>query len=408
MDTRPRPTLTPLWTPHYSLDGTPRSPLTIPRHNHIYSPAPRSPKTLPTPVYPTGSHDGLMRQHERAMVDRFDQRLRQDKQKGEPSPPGSACVSRPLSPITEGLLAPRDISSASTSPLPSARRTFPQPPTPASPGATFPRRQTLVAETRSMLLAGLSDDGDRRQSVPFNARRASKATQPVSLEGLRAWGHVYYGDAKNADVFVNAVALRRISDASTASEHSNTDEAPKHSPNPGQQPRRHSVVRARVRPRNIDRKPFLIQREFDLTELRSTIPEPLRTQSTPGFRRASQAELSSPAHRRTLATAGRRSSAISRHGLQSPTEGNFPISIRESRALRASSTAVPVHLEYARAHLPVLAALIVSGHVREGDVIDLPLPHPEAWTNTVAYVYTGQGELTDAIRENILHLAGKV
>ncbi|KAM0516535.1 hypothetical protein ACHAPS_008614 [Verticillium nonalfalfae] len=201
-----------------------------------------------------------------------------------------------------------------------------------------------------MLLAGLSDDGDRRQSVPFNARRASKATQPISLEGLRAWGHVYYGDAKNADVFVNAVALRRTSDASTASEHSNTEETPQHSPNPGQQPRRHSVVRARVRPRNIDRKPFLIQREFDLTELRSTIPEPLRTQSTPGFR----------------------------------------------------------HLEYARAHLPVLAALIVSGHVREGDVIDLPLPHPEAWTNTVAYVYTGQGEMTDAIRENILHLAGKV
>ncbi|EEY21250.1 conserved hypothetical protein [Verticillium alfalfae VaMs.102] len=224
-----------------------------------------------------------------------------------------------------------------------------------------------------MLLAGLSDDGDRRQSVPFNARRTSKATQPISLEGLRAWGHVYYGDAKNADVFVNAVALRRTSDASTASEHSNTEETPQHSPNPGQQPRRHSVVRARVRPRNIDRKPFLIQREFDLTELRSTIPEPLRTQSTPGFR-----------------------------------QGNFPTSVRESRALRASSTAVPVHLEYARAHLPVLAALIVSGHVREGDVIDLPLPHPEAWTNTVAYVYTGQGELTDAIRENILHLAGKV
>ncbi|KAM0283880.1 hypothetical protein ACHAQH_002262 [Verticillium albo-atrum] len=346
MDERPRPTLTPLWTPSYSFDGRPRSPMKAPRPPHIYSSSPSSPKTLPTPVYPPGSHEGLMRQHERAMVDRLDQRLRQDKQKSELSPPGSACVSRPLSPITEGQTTASQF--VSVSPLPSARRAFQPPPTPASPTSTFPRRLTLVAETRSMLLAGLTDEAGPRQSVPYHARRESQAGQQnFLLEGLRAWGHVYYGEAKNADVFVNAVALRRTSDASSVSEHSITDETPQHSPNLGHQPRRHSVVRARVRPRDIDRKPFLIQREFDLTELRSTIPDPL-------------------------------------------------------------SAAVPIHLEYARAHLPVLAALIVSGHVREGDVIDLPLPHPESWSNTVAYVYTGQGELTDAVRDNILHLAGKV
>ncbi|GJC84945.1 hypothetical protein ColTof4_06840 [Colletotrichum tofieldiae] len=69
---------------------------------------------------------------------------------------------------------------------------------------------------------------------------------------------------------------------------------------------------------------------------------------------------------------------------------------------------MPIHLQYARSSLPVLAALIVSGHITTGDVIDLPLPHPEVWPNTVAYVYTGQGEVTDAVRENILYLAGKV
>lgn len=65
-------------------------------------------------------------------------------------------------------------------------------------------------------------------------------------------------------------------------------------------------------------------------------------------------------------------------------------------------------IQYARAHLPVLAALMLSGHVRVKDTIDLPIPHPEAWQTTVAYVYTGQVELTDAVRENILYLGGKV
>jgi len=61
-----------------------------------------------------------------------------------------------------------------------------------------------------------------------------------------------------------------------------------------------------------------------------------------------------------------------------------------------------------RACLPVLAALILSGHIRKGDAIDVPLPHPEAWAQTVAYVYTGQSELTGAMKQNILQLGGRV
>lgn len=48
-----------------------------------------------------------------------------------------------------------------------------------------------------------------------------------------------------------------------------------------------------------------------------------------------------------------------------------------------------------------------SGHVRTGDSIDLPMPHPEAWSQTLAYVYTGSGELTEAVRRNVVHLGGK-
>lgn len=65
-------------------------------------------------------------------------------------------------------------------------------------------------------------------------------------------------------------------------------------------------------------------------------------------------------------------------------------------------------LPYARYYLPALAALMLSGHVRTGDTIDLPMPHPEAWTQTVAYVYTGSGEATEAMKQNILHLGGRV
>lgn len=50
----------------------------------------------------------------------------------------------------------------------------------------------------------------------------------------------------------------------------------------------------------------------------------------------------------------------------------------------------------------------MSGHIRKGDQIDLPLPHPEAWTETVAWVYTGRGELSDGARANIEHLGGAV
>lgn len=65
-------------------------------------------------------------------------------------------------------------------------------------------------------------------------------------------------------------------------------------------------------------------------------------------------------------------------------------------------------LEYARSYLPVLAALLLSGHVREGDALDLPLPHPHAWPQTVSHVYAGREPLTPAVRENILYLGGKV
>lgn len=51
---------------------------------------------------------------------------------------------------------------------------------------------------------------------------------------------------------------------------------------------------------------------------------------------------------------------------------------------------------------------MLSGHIRKCDMIDIPLPHPEAWNETVSYVYTGCGEMSEAVRMNITYLAGSV
>ena len=66
-------------------------------------------------------------------------------------------------------------------------------------------------------------------------------------------------------------------------------------------------------------------------------------------------------------------------------------------------------LQYARAHLPVLASIMMSQHVCRGDLIELPIPYPNVWVYTVGFVYTGQEELlTNAVKQNILYLGGKV
>lgn len=58
--------------------------------------------------------------------------------------------------------------------------------------------------------------------------------------------------------------------------------------------------------------------------------------------------------------------------------------------------------------LPALGMFLTSDHVKRGDVIYLPVPCAKAWPQTVRYVYTRRGELTEAMRQNILYLGGRV
>lgn len=57
----------------------------------------------------------------------------------------------------------------------------------------------------------------------------------------------------------------------------------------------------------------------------------------------------------------------------------------------------------------MLAAIMMSGHVKRGDTIDLPMPFPMAWLKTTAFVYTGEVDLiTEEVKQNIRYLGGRI
>ncbi|EQL02779.1 hypothetical protein G6O67_008525 [Ophiocordyceps sinensis] len=152
-----------------------------------------------------------------------------------------------------------------------------------------------------------------------------------------------------------------------------------------------------------------LKRDFDMRVLRATIPEPIASPCSPNFDRSSLLAPFSPDAGLPLSPAvytgpvTRRASAKKRK-LQSGaaySPGEKPQS--------AGPRPVPIHLPYARAHLPVLASIILSDLVRSGSTIQLPMPHPKAWAETAAYVYTGQEQLlSEQVKANMRHLGGKV
>ncbi|CAN8101146.1 unnamed protein product [Discula destructiva] len=360
-------------------------------------------KPVPSPLHPSMSeHGGGMRQHERVMVDSLDRRARQDSIAGE-SQPG-----RSRSPIAEQAMAARVGYLSMDSPLSVKSPTLPltAPNTPRNQQVhRDAKSMSMVDETRSMLLSGMSasqanDLGavvNRRLSASTDVSQDSRRQSLSMLQPdmLQAWGHVYFNEPAKADVFVEPSALRRPSgDGQTDAIEGN-----------------HMAIRARIRPKNKDRKPFLIARSFDLGELRSTLPTASNTLTS--LRRQSGVpispdDLSTAARTPTTPLTplipslalGRRRSSIAASGLRGSRVG--------SHQSKGSSKEMPVHLVYARSYLPALAALMMSGHIKAGDAIDLPMPHPEAWPQTLAYVYTGCGDLTEAVRRNILHLGGRV
>ncbi|CAK7219036.1 hypothetical protein SCUCBS95973_003687 [Sporothrix curviconia] len=92
-----------------------------------------------------------------------------------------------------------------------------------------------------------------------------------------------------------------------------------------------------------------------------------------------------------------------KHGRQ-PSQQELPPT---DQVLSDGSVLIPILPHPSLGGLPALAAVILSRFAKAGDVIELPLPHPGAWGQTISYVYHSRGELTDHVRENIQYLGGK-
>jgi len=121
------------------------------------------------------------------------------------------------------------------------------------------------------------------------------ATQPVAQilhpvpfqythDRLRDWGSVYLGNIATADAFINAVSLRRPSLALAKEEEEKASNLVK--------------ILARVVPKSKERKPFLIQKDFDVEGLRAAMPklQNVKGHSRVALRRSSRARRSSTQH----------------------------------------------------------------------------------------------------------------
>ncbi|ETS75137.1 hypothetical protein PFICI_13621 [Pestalotiopsis fici W106-1] len=436
-NTASRPNLEPLWTNYRNLGGMPKTafkPATSPEG--MSSPSPMSPKSLPSPMHPTVYTSYTTKQHERSMVNRF------DSERSQPSSSSSAKSLRSIEEEETPLTARLERFSI----LPPLTLKFGLPSPPAAPPAQLlsPRpnrdslhraRTLLEPKTVSIPQQSLEPSYERlyrRNSATTGARPLPPPPPPPRKQSvmeirdqLRNWGHVYHGNIETADAFVIARSLRRQSTSPIHLRAGGVIGSPTSSRGASHNANR-QTIRAIIRPKALERQSFLVQRTFDMDELRATIPDPVPHYH--GALRPSPASFSgqrqqqdrsgtsspSPAPRSMAAAASRpprpllarRRSSVRSSELLSG-RGRASVSL-DHEALICDPKTVPIHLKYARAYFPVLAALLVSGHVREGDIIYLPLPHPEVWPQTVRYIYLGQDDLSAAMRENILYLAGKV
>ncbi|RSL84983.1 hypothetical protein CEP51_003578 [Fusarium floridanum] len=377
-EARARPAIEPIRTTSPELTRSFRARMSL--KSPVWSASPLSPRSLPLPGCQE-LRDEQMRQHDKMAVDRLESRSR-DSSKLEPSLRNVS-----LRPIAELALPSPNTLPARRSPL-------------SAPLFAPPvyRRPTIVEETRNMLLQGqegeqdghLSRSYDRRQSAPSGVLHARALQIVRQREHLRRRGFVGAYRPREAELLVMPVEMRRLSTITGA-------EPPSPCPVDGR-------LTTRVVVHSRGRKPLVLTRTFDLDELRATLPRVSPVDQANRSRRASVATLQPSSTATRPSSPGLITERRHSHGaLPAPSPQRSPAGDR-----RSSRLSVAIHLEYARTYLPVLAAIILSEIVRPGDTIELPLPHPRAWEDTVAYIYTGRVALTDPIRQNILYLGGKI
>ncbi|KAH6609197.1 hypothetical protein Trco_002543 [Trichoderma cornu-damae] len=296
------------------------------------------------------------------------------------------------------------------------------------------RGQAAPAEAGDAVLPGSPETLRLSLSVSISASRRPpnssygsaarrKRLEQIQRLRLELWeqGAGKFGRFEEADVFVKPLPLRRARrEIRSWSEDPGTSSSSPASPAPSAAPRR-LFVRAIIRSKT--HTPIGLKREFDLDALRATIPDPLPSPRSPNFSREallsnleqSGGEQSAPSSAASTLTDASDDEGddgnerVGDDGDAAKAEKAITSPPIKWRRFSSETIAVPMHIQYARAQLPALAAIMMSDTVRRGDTIELALPHPRAWPETVAYVYTGEEELlTKHARENILYLGGKI
>ncbi|KAI0976551.1 hypothetical protein F4678DRAFT_116775 [Xylaria arbuscula] len=347
MNASARPTLAPLWTNHQS---TSRRSSTAFRAAQapLLSPSPMSAASLPSPIYPT-SYERLMRKKDRALLDSLSHKV--------------------------------------------------------SPSSAISPKSFVSIEGQSPLVSKLEQASvhltDAEKCLSPQSPSAAQGSLPKVKENHDFRPQEDYGNIRTADAFVVARSIRRNNNPAGEDSRPYWEGEPTKSEMPSR-----LTLRAIIRPKAPGRQTFLIQRNLDIDELRATA-------STKSRETSHQIVSPSRASRKPLPVPAKWSSNSRRPSTgasPSPAERPSKITSRSTdydKLIRDPKT-IPIHIHYTASALPALTTLLTSGHIRRGDVIYLPVPHVESWPQTVLYVYTGHGELTTAIRENILYLGGRV
>ncbi|KAF8446955.1 hypothetical protein BGX38DRAFT_1192332 [Terfezia claveryi] len=63
--------------------------------------------------------------------------------------------------------------------------------------------------------------------------------------------------------------------------------------------------------------------------------------------------------------------------------------------------ALPLHIEYATYRVPLLGAILLSGFAQKGDTVEVPVPWPEVWEETVVGIYLGGGLVAEKVKDNL-------
>ncbi|KFY12480.1 hypothetical protein V491_06785, partial [Pseudogymnoascus sp. VKM F-3775] len=213
-------------------------------------------------------------------------------------------------------------------------------------------------------------------------------------------GHAYQRNAATADVFVRAM-YSRVSNRNKNRRDSvmpNTGEDGNYITIP-QSDSDHIVIRARVVPYSMERKPFLIQRRFSKADMEASRPimkdeeeaeedKSGRSEKSDGDsgkvgeRGKGESEEKSPAQVTPEEPSSTPGPQTSPRAKPSSPEKETP----EPTATGLKKRVMPIHMDYALKYLPILGAIMRSGDIRRGDTIDMPLPHPEAWSDTITPV----------------------